>query len=551
MKSRTLIVLFIASSLFTACLAQDKTPDVDKIFNWTKANAPGCVCAVSQNGKVVVNRAYGSADLERDVPLNTNSIFDIGSLMKQFVAAATLILVQDGKIALTDDVRKYVPELPDYGQKITIDNLLTHTSGIRDWSGLLPLTPKGTDVWPLILRQRELNAVPGEEWSYSSSGFVVAREIVERVSGMSFADFSRKRMFDPLGMSSTSFRENMREIVKNRALAYDRELTGWRMAMLLDNNRGGGGILSTATDLLIWNEALTNNRIGKFVSEKMQEPMKLNNGRKINYGRGLFIEKYLGTSEIAHTGSADGYKTYLGRFPEYGLSIAITCNSGDGTNRRNYAYQIVDVFVPEKRNMPTDDGAPPVPKPEDTVGLNLNSKVGLYFNEKTGESLQFGVDRGRLRVVGGPGFVPSGKDRFKRWGAQVTFMSQDEFELHFLSKNQFELKSMEGKITRYRRAQHYAPASKELNAFTGRYVSDELGSAFQVKVEKDGLVINFEHNPDQVLPLKPVDTDAFQISRMIIRFIRDKSGKVVRLDYSNPLVRKISFKKQVVSGRIG
>jgi len=541
---KSISFVFIALFLGTTACAQDKTSEIDKIFKWTSPTAPGCVCAVSQNGKVVVNRAYGSADMERDVPLNTNSIFDIGSLMKQFVAAATLILVQDGKLSLSDDVHKYIPELPDYGHKITIDNLLAHTSGIRDWSGLLPFAPKGTDVWKLILRQRGLNANPGEEWSYSSSGFVLAREIVARVSGTSFSDFTRKRMFDPLGMKSTFFTQNMREVIKNRALAYDREITGWRMAMLLDNDRAGGGILSTASDLLIWNDALTNNTLGKFVTDKLQEPTKLNNGRKLNYGRGLFLDSYLGTREVAHTGSADGYKSYLGRFPEYGLSIAITCNSGDGTNRRNFAYQIVDLFVPEKRNMPTDTGEPPLPKPEDTAGLELNKKVGLYFSEKTNEPLQLGVDRGRLRVVGGPGFVPVGMNRFKRWGASVMFMSQDEFELHFISNDLLEIKSMEGNITRYRRAHSYAPTLKELNAFVGRYSSDEIGSVFLVKMDKDGLVIILEHNPSQSLPLKPVDTDAFQISRMMIRFLRDKSGRVVTLNYSNPLVKNIKFTKK-------
>jgi CubicO group peptidase (beta-lactamase class C family) len=534
------LVFIVLLVVLTAC-AQDKTPDIDKVFSWATPTAPGCVCAVSQHGKVVVNRAYGSADLEREVPLNTNSLFDIGSLMKQFVAAGVLILVQEGKLSLSDDVRKYIPELPDYGHKITIDNLITHTSGIRDWTGLLPLAPKGTDVWDLILRQRGLNMTPGDEWSYSSSGFVLAREVVARVSGLSFSDFARKRMFDPLGMNATSFREDLRAIIKNRALAYDREITGWRAAMLLDNNRAGGGILSTASDLLIWNEALTNNRLGKFVSEKLQEPTVLNNGRKLRYGRGLFIDTHLGTSEIAHTGSADGYKSYLGRFPEYGLSIAITCNSGDGTNRRNFAYQIVDIFVPEKRNLPTETGEPPIPKPEDTIGLNLNAKTGQYFNEKTGEPLQLAVDRGRLRVAGGPGFVPIGKDRFKRFGSQVMYMSQDEFELHFTSNDHVQLKTMEGKIIPYRRAQSFAPTTDQLKNFVGRYGSDELGSVFVVSLGKNGLVVNLANSPNQTLPLKPVDTDAFQISRMIMRFVRDKNGKVISLDYSNPVVKNIKF----------
>ena len=532
------LVCLVATTIF----AQDKTADIDKIFSWTTPTAPGCVCAVAQNGKIILNRAYGAADLEREVPLNTNSIFDIGSLMKQFVAAATLILVQEGKLSLSDNVRKYIPELPDYGRTITINHLLTHTSGIRDWTGLLPIAPKGTDVWKLILRQRELNFSPGEEWSYTSSGFVLAREIVARVSGMSFAEFSRKRIFDSLGMKSTQFKEDMRDIIKNRALAYDRDGNAWHTAMLLDNNRAGGGILSTASDLLIWNDAILNNRLGKFVSEKLLEPTTLNNGRKLNYGRGLILESYRGTKEIWHTGSADGYKSWLGQYPEQGLSIAITCNSGDGTDRTAFAHRVFDLLVPERNNIPVENGAPPLPKSEDTAGMDLNGKVGLYFSEKTNDPLQLGVDRGRLRVVGGPGFVPSGKNTFKRWGANPQFMSQDEFELHFISNDLMELRSMEGKMTRYRRARAYTPTAKELNAFVGKYESKELGSIFQVAVEEGALSVKLD-DANQALPFKAVDTDAFQFSRVIIRFQRDKSGKVVGFELSNPLVRKIQFKK--------
>lgn len=147
----------------TPAYAQDKTAEVDKIFSWTKPSEPGCAVAVSHQGKVVVNRAYGSADLERDVPITTNTIFDAGSVVKQFVAASVLLLVEEGKLSLTEDIRKYIPELPDTGQKIMLDHLLTHTSGIRDWTGIRPLAEGDPDVLTLILRQRGLNFAPGEE----------------------------------------------------------------------------------------------------------------------------------------------------------------------------------------------------------------------------------------------------------------------------------------------------------------------------------------------------------------------------------------------------
>src|SRR5688572_26354183 len=223
-----LLASFVGSALLAGApvYAQDKTAEVDKIFSWTKPNEPGCAVAVSQNGKLIVNKAYGSADLERDVPLSANSVFDAGSVRKQFVAAAILLLVEEGKLSLSDDVRKHIPQLPDYGHKITVDHLLTHTSGIRDWQPLLNLAGGDPDAMTMVLRQRELNFVPGEEWSYSNSGYILLPEIIKRVTGMPFSEFARKRIFEPLGMKSTSHPEDPLYLIKNRAIAYSKDDKG-------------------------------------------------------------------------------------------------------------------------------------------------------------------------------------------------------------------------------------------------------------------------------------------------------------------------------------
>lgn len=525
---------------FTIAYAQDKSSEIDKVFSWTSPTAPGCACTVYQNGQLVANRAYGSADLERAVPISTASVFDAGSLRKQFIAAATLLLVEEGRLALTDDIRKYIKELPDYGHKITVDNLLTHTSGIRDWTGMQQLARDNPDALTLAFRQRGLNFVPGEEWGYSNSGYALMKEIVVRVSGVPFSGFTRKRLFEPLGMQSTSFREDLRESINNRALAYDKVNGQWKTAMLLDNDRGGGGALfTTAEDLVRWNEGLTGNRLGRFVSEKLQEPAKLNNGRVLSYGRGLMLDTYRGTPEIWHSGSAEGYKSWLGRYPAFGLSIGIMCNSGDGTDRRAFARRIFDLLVTDTSALKAEFN--PLPPVANIEGLDVNSKAGLYFNEKTGDALRLVVFRDRLRVDNGPGFVAVTKDRFKRWGALLQFMSQDEFELNFLSPDQFELQSMEGTITRYRRAQPYAPTPADLQAFAGRYESNEIGAVFQIAAGEGGLEVSLGHAPDKKIPFKTVARDTFQASQIFIHFVRDKQGKITAFEFSNPLVRKVKF----------
>jgi len=393
-------------------------------------------------------------------------------------------------------------------------------------------------VYSLILRQKQLNHKPGETWSYSTSGFVLLKEVVARVSKMSFGEFVQKRIFDTLGMKSSSYRDDMRDVIKNRALAYERDGSGkWRMAMLLDQDRGGGGVLTTAADMLIWNDAITYNRLGKFLSEKIQEPTILNNGRKLTYGRGLFLDSYRGTKQIWHGGSADGYKTWLGRYPEHGLSIAIMCNSGDGTDRMDFAHKIFDLYLPAV-TQPDFDPAPAPVKEVDPEKL-----AGLFFNETTGEPLRLAAQRGRLRIAEGPGLDQVSNDRFKRRGSLVSFMANDVFEIHYLSNDQFEWKSMEGKITKYRRAKGFTPKETELKAFEGRYESEELRSVLLVEAGKNGLEFRFLHMANRKVPLTPVDPDVFQVSRVTISFLRGKQGKVEGLIFTNPAVRNIKFTK--------
>ncbi|MCA1568147.1 MAG: beta-lactamase family protein [Acidobacteria bacterium] len=538
------LVSFVVTVLLVGApaYAQDKTGEIDKIFSWATPATPGCAVAVSQHGKLLVNRAYGSADLERDVPLSPSSTFDAGSLRKQFVAAAVLLLVEEKRLSLSDDVRKYVPKLPDYGHKITLDHLLTHTSGLRDWTGMLPLATGNPDALTMILRQRGLNFAPGEEWSYSNSGYVLLTEIVSRASGMPFSEFTRKRLFEPLGMKTTTYVDDLRTVVKNRALAYEKEGNRWRLDMLLGNDRGGGGALfSTAGDLINWNDALTSGRLGAFVTEKLQEQARLNNGRKLKYARGLIMDSYRGGTLVSHSGGAAGYSAWLGRLPAQGLSVSVLCNA-DETSATALARRVADQFLPAAGAETAEVRAPAaVAEGAAVTGVDLNGKAGLFVSERTGDPLRLIINNGKLQIPGGPPLMAVTNDRFRNPRGDLFFMSQDEFELHFLSPEQFELKSMEGHTTRYRRAQPYTPAIADLQAFTGRYESDELRAVFEMAPGKDSLMIRLNDSPAPGFEFRPVYRDTFQLGRVTLRFVRDKAGKVVTLDYSNPLIRNLKF----------
>ncbi len=313
--------------------------------------------------------------------------------------------------------------------------------------------------------------------------------------------------------------------------------------MLLDEERGGGGaLLSTAGDLLIWNDALTSGRLGAFVTEKIKEPARLNNGRTLGYARGLFLDTNRGGRVVWHGGSAAAYNSLLSRFPEQGLSIAILCNAGDIAETTMFARRIFDLFVPATGAGSAEAGAPiAVAQGAGVTEPDLNSRAGLFFGERTGEPLRLTVERATLRIAGGPALVPLTSDRFRAAGANLWVMSQDECELHFVSDDQIELKSREGETTPYRRAQPYAPTAADLEAFAGRYESDEIGSVFLITAGEGGLMVRLAHAPATTPEFRPVAPDTFQGGNHFLRFHRDETGNIVAFRYSNPVLRDVTF----------
>ncbi len=515
--------------------AQDRAAAVDRVFSFATPATPGCAVGVSQRGQVLVNRAYGLADVERRTPLGPRTAFDIGSTQKQFVAAAVLLLVEDGRLALSDDVRRYLPELPDYGRTVTIDHLLTHTGGVRDWTGLLPMAEEGADVLPLILRQRGLNFAPGTEWSYSSSGYVLLREVVARASGRPFADFARTRIFEPLGMRSSAYVEDILKADGERALGYRKEGAGWTPFMYVGSRRGGGTIASTVGDLLLWNDALASGKLGRFVTTKLQEPARLANGRRLSYARGLTVDSTPGGTVVSHSGGAAGFSTWLGRVPAHGLSVAVACNF-DPVSATALARRVAGVYVP---GMASQAHAPgPVAAP----GVDVSGRAGLYFEERTGEPLRLIADAGRLAIANGPALVPVSADRFRPRRATLFFRSEDAFELTFRSNDAFELTSMEGQTTRFRRARPWTPGPADLQAVAGRYESRDLGTVMEVLPGAGGgLVLRSERTPARAVELAPVERDTYMQRMMIVRVRRDAGGAVAGVEYGNPIVRKLEL----------
>jgi len=332
-----------------------KTAAVDEVFaDLTKAGSPGCALGVYQDGKIIYSKGYGLANLEENVAIKPQSVFDIGSTSKQFTAASILLLEKQGKLSVNDDVRKYIPELPDYGQKITILQLLNHTSGLRDYLTLMELAGTNVDsvttdedALRMIVRQKALNFAPGSDWLYSNTGFFLLSVIVKRVSGKTLQEFAGENIFAPLEMSHTQYRDDHTSLIPNRALAYDAKEKGggYKLDVSYFEQTGDGAVHTSVEDLLKWDENFYRGQIGgkEFLSE-IQEPGKLNSGKVLDYAKGLRIADYRGLRTVSHGGSWGGYRAELLRFPEQHFSVACLCNLGSASPS-NRARRVADIYL--------------------------------------------------------------------------------------------------------------------------------------------------------------------------------------------------------------
>jgi CubicO group peptidase (beta-lactamase class C family) len=304
------IVLPLSAARTLEAQLQNALPDslaqrVDRVFaRFDRKDSPGCAVGIGQNGQQTYARGYGSANLEYDVPITPSTVFESGSVAKQFTASAIVLLAQDGKLGLDDDIRKYLPEVPDFGETIRIRHLLNHTSGLRDQWGLLGIEGRGpgtqvhspATTLDLVRHQKQLNFPPGTQYLYSNTGFTLLGVIVQRVSGQTLDEFTQARLFRPLGMTSTQWRDDFTEIVKGRATAYSGTAqTGFKTDMPFTNITGNGGLLTTVGDLLKWNENLEHPNVGgSAYVDSMQTRARLRNGRTITYALGLEVDSYNG-----------------------------------------------------------------------------------------------------------------------------------------------------------------------------------------------------------------------------------------------------------------
>ena len=424
---------------------------VDRIFAaYDRTDSPGCAVGVYRDGHVVLARGYGMANLELNVALTPQSVLDIGSTSKQFTATSVVLLAQQGKLSLDDDIRKYIPELPNYGTTITIRHILTHTSGIRDYLTLWGLAEvddadltTDDDALQLIVRQRELNFMPGEQWLYSNSGFFLASVIVKRVSGKSLAQFAEEQIFRPLGMTHTRYNDDHMAVIPNRATGYTSR-PGWRpnsavggfaTAMSNFEQTGDGAVQTSIEDLIKWDENFYHPKVGgDALLKALQTVAVLNDGKKQTYALGLTVDGYRGLRTVSHGGSWAGYRAELMRFPDQHFSVATLCNLAN-TNPTLLSRRVAEVFLGDKMSAAAEvaaAGGPgraqPPPATWSPDAADLAVFAGTYFSPELETTYTLRVENGKLVVIrrreATVELTPTSADSFRARGLQFAFVRE-------------------------------------------------------------------------------------------------------------------------------
>ena len=410
-----------AAQLLIAQPNAEQQRQVDAVFaDWNRHGSPGGSLAIVSKGEIAMKQGYGWADLEHQIPNMPHTVFYAGSVSKQFVAMCVLLLEEQGRLSLDDELQKYLPELPDYGTPVTIRHAMHHLSGLRDYLTLWELGGRNyldrlnkQAVLEMIFRQRELNFTPGTEYSYSNSGYILLAEIVERVSGQSLRQFAKQHIFEPLGMSSSFFNDNTYGLIPNRAFGYRRGAGGGFENLLMRFDLvGSGGLYTTVEDLAKWDRNFYNNRLGKQsprLLEKLLTEGKFNNGQACGYAGALVPGQYRGLRTYSHTGSLGGYRAAFVRFPEQELSIILLGNAAEFAPEQK-AYAIADSLLAgqlqERKSSIPQPEAVPQAKPLPVLSAQeLSSAAGRYYSDELDAFFTISLKNNELYLR--PGYLPA------------------------------------------------------------------------------------------------------------------------------------------------
>ena len=554
MKNYFLIICCLLS--FTAIgQAKDKEA-IDKVFaDWNKLDTPGAALGIVKNGKLIYANGYGMSDLEHDLPITPSSVFYTGSVSKQFVTFAILLLEEEGKLNLDDEIQVYLPDFPKYEAPLTIRHFIHHTCGVRDYLTLMALKGRSyldnmeiDEVYELIKSQKVLNFSPGDQYLYSNSCYFMLAMIVEKAAGKSIRDFAEEKMFRPLGMKNTLFYDDNRDLIKNKVFSYEKktEGEGFNNLIMRFDLVGSGGVYSSIEDLLLWDQNFYNNTLGKggqAIINKMHQEGLLNNGKSSGYAFALNNGTYKGLKTVSHGGSLAGYRAQLMRFPDQSFSVIILANRNDA-NPTGMSYQVADIILKDdfKEKPKKVVKKPVMPTSNSKTEFTLKQMTGLYEIQQ-GVDAEITIKDGRLNVL----------QKWNNSSYPIVNINGNIFEIPNNDKFQFIFSNLEndqtqvltvvqnGNETISKRKEETTLLKINLESYLGNYYSEEIDAVYQLTLHDDALKVKIPN--EQPEEIERIDNDKFLFDGIVFRFIKT-DGKITGLFVDAGRVKNLEFIKQ-------
>jgi Beta-lactamase class C and other penicillin binding proteins len=527
-------------------------PRVDSLFTAASSPTfPGCAVEILRNGQTLYSRGYGSANLQYGIPIKPETSYDIGSVTKQFTAMSVLILASRGALSVSDDIRKYIPELPRTAKPIRIQNLLNQTSGVRDYVFLFPI---GGVPWESVVGQRDALAMlasqhgtnfeAGAEWEYSNSNYFLLSVLVERVTGKPLADFFRKEIFEPLGMRSTTVLTHHGQIIPNEADSYNPTESGFDRSIYNWETTGDGAIHTTVGDLALWDANFYAPKVGTpEIVAAMQTPGMLTDGTRTTYGDGLGISTYRGLRVVSHNGGSGGFVTEVARFPDQHFSTISVCVSRVLSPFGMYR-KLADMFLSPELAAATvkPTGGPSFTEKGRWTPHSADSAfAGRYFSPQAGDFVTVRTAGDSMTVeVRGAQYRIVRDSPFYRIPGRLTV-----FRLRRLPGGSNELLMSpgdKGHVTRYESVENTAKLStRQLDALTGRYRSDDINASWTVTRTADKLVLNLVGPASTPDTLHEEFRDGYSTQAGVLRFVRNPAGLVTGLLFWTQGARALPF----------
>jgi CubicO group peptidase (beta-lactamase class C family) len=534
---------------------------IEKLFEkYNSMDSPGAAVAVVKDGMVVYRNGFGSAQLEYNIPISPSTVFHVASVSKQFTAMAVTMLEAEGKLSVDDDIRKYLPEVPDFGETISIRHLLHHTSGLRDQWQLLGMAGWRMDdvltqkhIMDLVKRQKDLNFSPGERHMYCNTGYTLLAEIVSRVSGQPFEQWTKENIFKPLGMMNTHFHKNHRMIVKNRAYSYAKDdKNGLQRSVLNYANVGATSLFTTVEDMTNWMRNFDEKRVGGAeVIEKMLTKGVLNKGETISYARGIVIGDFQGVKTISHGGGDAGFRTFLLYVPEYKLGVVVLSN---------FASARPDQLCREIALIYRDSMLKQLPSPSKTAAISkkkspktfkipakkLAAFTGTYWLKSALLLRKIVLEKGKLYYVRSETnrteLIPVSKTEFRMKefeGITVAFSDKTDGRYDTVIIAGANGPPLTGKWIK-----PFKVTKESLEEYVGRYYSQELQVYYELVLEKDKLGVNGRNITGKSLRKLPEDYFISSDGRGdSLKFQRDEQGTVIGFKVSTGRVLNLRFER--------